>query len=53
MEIFCRNRVAQKEYEQIYKAKNCIAVGSCKLDNYKLIDSSKINKIWKTTGKNG
>lgn len=48
---FVETELHKKEYEQIYKAKNCIAVGSCKLDNYKLIDSSKINKIWKTTGK--
>lgn len=48
---FVETDLHKGEYEKNYNAKNCTAVGSCKLDNYKLLDTSKINQIWKTTGK--
>lgn len=48
---FVETDLHRKEYKKKYKARNCVAVGSCKLDNYKLIDNSKVNTIWKTTDK--
>lgn len=37
----------KKDYEEKYSAKNCIAMGSCKLDNYKTIDNTQ----WKSNGR--
>lgn len=48
---FVESNLHKKEYEQKFNAKNCIAIGSCKLDSYKNLDMSKINQIWKTTDK--
>lgn len=48
---FVESESHKKGYEQKYRAKNCVAVGSCKLDSYKNIDKSKIDTIWKTDKK--
>lgn len=41
----------KKEYAKEFKAKNCVALGSVKFDNYKLVDKSTAQKHWKTNKK--
>lgn len=46
---FVESNYHKKEYEKIFGATNCKAVGSVKLDNYKIIDKNSLNKYWKTS----
>lgn len=40
-----------EEYKKEYGARNCVALGSVKLDNYKIIDKDHAEKYWKTKDK--
>ena len=48
---FVESDLHKEEYQQKFNAKNCTAIGSCKLDSYKTLDKSKIDTIWKTNKK--
>lgn len=48
---FVESDLHKEEYQQKFNAKNCTAIGSCKLDSYKILDKSKIDTIWKTNKK--
>ena len=48
---FVESDLHNKEYKQKYNATNCVTVGSSKMDNYKYINQSQINNIWRTTNK--
>lgn len=48
---FVETDLHKKEYEQKYGAKNCITVGSTKLDGYHFINSENAEKCWKTKNK--
>ena len=41
---FVETQYHKEEYRRLYNAKNCVAVGSTKLDNYRNLDVQKPNK---------
>lgn len=48
---FVESDLHKTEYQQKFNAKNCVALGSCKLDNYKFLNTQKISAIWQTKNK--
>ena len=48
---FVETELHKKDYEQKYGAKNCVSVGSTKLDGYHFVDENNFDKIWKTKDK--
>lgn len=48
---FVETNIHKTDYEKKYGAKNCVAVGSTKLDHYHFIDKERAEKYWKTKNK--
>ena len=42
---FVESDLHKKYYKKVYNAKNCQALGSCKLDNYKFINKNNSSNI--------